>query len=259
MREKTVLLSNLQLKDINPVQCGWQQCHSGYAYGPAVRNHYLLHYVVSGKGEYHNSDQSYAIKKGDIFVIRPGENTFYKADEETPWEYIWIGFDCAESFPRFLKEDVIALPVAQGLFNAMISSTELEHGRELFLCGKLYELFAMLSGRNRLAYNKNDSIQQAITYLETEFMKDISISQLAKDLNMDRSHFSVLFKAAAGVSPQQYLTRLRMEKACELMQNHGFSVGEAASAVGYADVYTFSRLFKMKYGAAPTVYMKNKL
>ena len=73
-------------------------------------------------------------------------------------------------------------------------------------------------------------------------------------MNLNRSYFSTLFRRKTGCSPQQYLTDYRMNKACELMTEHGCSPGEAALSTGYPDIFSFSRMFKKKFGLSPREY-----
>ena len=73
--------------------CDSQDCAPGHSYGPAVRPHYLLHIIRSGKGCFHHNNIVYHLQAGDAFLISPLESTFYQADETKPWRYSWIGFD----------------------------------------------------------------------------------------------------------------------------------------------------------------------
>ena len=79
--------------DINPVLFGYEKCKSLHTYGPHIRNCYLIHYVVSGKGKFYKKDFEASVNAGQAFLIRPDEVTTYTADKDEPWEYIWIGFD----------------------------------------------------------------------------------------------------------------------------------------------------------------------
>ena len=64
----------------------------GYEYGPAVREYYLIHVVVRGRGKFLKNGKAYEIGEGDAFLIRPMEVTLYGADKDNSWEYYWIGF-----------------------------------------------------------------------------------------------------------------------------------------------------------------------
>ena len=82
-----------QAHSVSVYFCGREQCESGHSYGPMMRTQYLFHYVVSGKGTFRTKNHSYSLTAGQGFMILPDQVTYYQADKETPWEYIWIGFD----------------------------------------------------------------------------------------------------------------------------------------------------------------------
>ena len=90
---KDTLLDNLHMADINPRICGVEACAPGHSFGPAGREYFLLHYVVRGKGIFRRGKREYTLQAGEIFVIRPGEVTYYEADMRDPWEYMWVAFD----------------------------------------------------------------------------------------------------------------------------------------------------------------------
>ena len=71
---------------------GFQKCTPGYSWGPGVRDHYLLHYILSGKGTYKTGDKIYTLEAGQLFLAPPETTIYYRADEEDPWEYYWVGF-----------------------------------------------------------------------------------------------------------------------------------------------------------------------
>ncbi len=71
---------------------GCQQCPPSYGWGPGVRNHFLLHHVVRGRGVYICRDQRYDLQAGDTFLAYPDTTIHYFADAADPWEYVWAGF-----------------------------------------------------------------------------------------------------------------------------------------------------------------------
>ena len=77
---------------------GQHQCAPMHSYGPAIRNHFLFHYIYSGKGMLHsmnekNQNISYPLEAGQGFLIWPRQQNTYVADKEQPWSYYWIEFD----------------------------------------------------------------------------------------------------------------------------------------------------------------------
>ena len=99
--------------------CGYEKCEGGHFWGPAVRNQYLLHYVISGKGTYTVGEETYTLHANECFLIRPGERTYYIADREDPWEYMWVAFD---------GFDVLEILRRTGLVSQY--TTKLENGDE---------------------------------------------------------------------------------------------------------------------------------
>ena len=79
-------------KAIEIFYCGREKCAPGHCWGPAVRPHYLLHVILGGKGTYTVEKKTYALGAGDAFLIRPMVSHIYRADEQQPWEYAWVGF-----------------------------------------------------------------------------------------------------------------------------------------------------------------------
>lgn len=84
--------------DIRPYQYGWEECEPLHSFGPFVRNHYLFHYIISGKGMLYShaangNIHEYRLDAGQGFLICPGQINLYTADEKDPWKYVWIEFD----------------------------------------------------------------------------------------------------------------------------------------------------------------------
>ena len=66
------LVDNIHLPGLNPINCGWHQRQSRRRFGPGVRDHYILHYVLSGKGVYTCEGETYPVGRQEVFLIRPG-------------------------------------------------------------------------------------------------------------------------------------------------------------------------------------------
>ena len=243
---------NKGYNDINPMLFGHQQCPKGHSFGPALRTYWLLHFVVSGKGFFKIADREYSVNAGNIFVIPPFIETYYEADFDNPWEYIWIGFTAPQGFDIFC-DDVIYLPSASHIFEDMKKCSKRTVGKTEFLCSKLWQLFSEILEKGE---EKVDYIEKALSIISSEYMSDITVQSIADRIGLERTYFSNIFKKEVGISPKKYLLKYRMDQAADLIKNRGYSVSITALSVGYNDVYTFSKMFKQYYGVSPLQFKK---
>ena len=85
-------LTRAKFQELYLCFCGMSECEPNHSFGPAVRPNYIVHYILSGKGIYQVGEHRYELQQGQGFLIEPEMVTFYKADEEEPWSYLWVGF-----------------------------------------------------------------------------------------------------------------------------------------------------------------------
>ena len=106
---------------------------------------------------------------------------------------------------------------------------------------------------NTLAARK---VERAIAYMRENLDKPVQVPTLAAALNISPSHFFALFKQFTGRPPIEYFIRLRMRRACELLQDESLPVKQVAAELGYEDPFYFSRLFKAVHQVAPSHYRR---
>lgn len=246
------IIINEHYPGFNPVQFGHENCTPLHDFGPAVRTHWLLHYVVSGFGKFTREGVTYDVEPGQIFVIPPYLETYYQADEKRPWKYIWIGFT-ADEIPAIFQKPVIFSPNAGTVFNEMLSCSKLENGRSAFLSSCLWKLVSVLQEHGD---SKPGYVDKALNYMTSSYSNGITIQEIADSLGVNRKYFSSLFTKQVGISPSEYLINLRLTKAAELMTKYGESPTTAALSVGYDDLYHFSKIFKKHFGMGPREYSK---
>lgn len=244
------IIINEHYGGLNPVMLGEERCRAYHSYGPAVRTHWLLHYIVSGYGRFEKGGEVYKIGPGETFVIAPYEETYYEADSENPWHYIWIGF--TGELPCDLDMAVLSKPELGDIFTDALQCKGMNQGKSAFLAGKLWQIFAALLEGSQ---TEHDYVSQAIHCMKLEYADGITVTEIAARLGLSRSYFSTLFKEKTGTAPQDYLTELRINKAIRLMTEHGMSPSVAAISTGYSDLYNFSRMFKRHTGLSPRTYI----
>jgi len=97
-------------------------------------------------------------------------------------------------------------------------------------------------------------VDKAQKYIEENFGRDISLDEVSRIVDISPFYFSKLFKEGTGTTFIDYLTNIRIQKACQLIEEGELSMKEIGMTVGYADPNYFSRTFKKKMGVTPTDY-----
>lgn len=242
--DKTII--NKHFKELNPMVAGWQVRTPCASFGPTIREFYIIHYILSGKGIFRNKNATYTVEAGQYFLLRPGELTFYQADEKEPWHYIWIGFngDLATHFDSIA--DTGTFQDTQFFLDIMNSDDTIPKYEE-YLTSKLFMLYYLFF------CNEKDTVkhtQKVRNYIKRNYMSDLSVEDIAQNLCVNRIYLSRIFKKDYGVSIKQYIISTRMEHAKSFLEN-GYSVADAAQMVGYKDAFTFSKVFKQHFGVSP--------
>ena len=238
---------NKNYAGVNPIFFGYEACQKSYGYGPATRLSWVFHFIVSGKGFFQINNKQYALTSGMMFVIPPFAETYYEADAEDPWEYIWVGFS---GDPPLQLNDYYHIPEALRIFQHMKASHNLHGGKTEFILAQLWELFSLLMEENR---TEVDPVSMALNLIHSQYMTPLTVQQMANTVHLERTYFSNLFSKKTGLSPKQYLIEYRMEQAKTFL-SLGYSISTTALSVGYSDIYTFSKMFKRCFGKSPTHY-----
>ena len=213
--------------------CGRQNCAPGDSVGPAVREHYLLHFCLSGRGVYQAQGRSYAIGPGEGFLILPDEVTSYQADQSEPWTHIWVGFHGSRA-GEHLHQCGLGRDHRGYRWIARSAEEPSHRGRET---GKEY-------------------VELAMEYIRNHFQEDLTVAKLARYVGLNRSYLTTVFQSVLQMSPQQFLMRFRMTRAAQLLRENNLSVGEVARSCGYPDPLTFSKAFKRTLGVTPSRYRR---
>lgn len=252
--------SNYVPTDIYPVQYGQERCMPSHDFGPAVRNNYIIHYVYSGKGIFKVEDKEYTVGAGQMFLIKPNELTYYKADTDDPWLYRWLEFNGS------MAENVLSVfdtPVIEG--NERIADTVrdiVENGDMRFelLMQKFWAFIAHLTHNTRsLPKSQSEEyIEKSVLFIKNNIHKKVTVYDIAKHVGIDRSYLSRLFKEYLSISPQRYILNVKMNAAAQYLKNTDISIAETAKSVGYEDYHVFNKVFKNHFGISPSAWRKKK-
>lgn len=98
--------------------------------------------------------------------------------------------------------------------------------------------------------------RRCLDLLRARLAEDISLDELAAEARLSPFHFARMFKQSVGVPPRVYLTRLRMERACELLALTDLPITEIAHEVGYSSNQVLARVFTKHHRMSPTEYRR---
>lgn len=265
--------------DLTIFQYGWEQCLPMHSFGPAKRNHYLFHFVFSGKGLLNSNDSSdvtkqYKIETNQGFLICPGQVNTYFADEHLPWEYAWVEFDGVKAL-EFLEMAGLSYdqPVyrlkkkehAETMKRLLMHIVDNPFSSPINQIGYLYLFFDELirnsaTRRTLPSGNLKDAyVKEAIGFIEKNYSYAITVEDIAAFCNLNRNYLGKLFKESTNQTLQHFLMYYRMNRAAELLKFTDMTINEVGKACGYQNQLHFSRAFKNIFGISPNHWReKNK-
>lgn len=264
-------VENKSFEDLYLKFCGMEKCDPNYSYGPAVRSFPLIHYCLEGKGKFYFNDKVYQINKGDAFLIMPDIVTFYQADSEDPWTYLWISFSGSKT-QQYLKRcnldeknPVIHCEYADELVaatKAIIKHNKLSYSNELFIQGQMFIFFSYLAKSANVPYDQeapkdyNVYVNKAIEYIQNNYQNMVTVKELADYLSLNRSYLTTLFKKHLKISLQEFLLQYRMVRAEELLRKTDMPISQVAYSCGYSNQLSFSKSFNNTHQISPRDYRK---
>lgn len=256
------------ISPLNLDYCGMEQCEPGYRFGPYVRESYVVHIIREGCGMLYSGEESYPVSKGEAFILYPGHETVYQADDDEPWEYSWIGFHgyAAKKIVRLMgfteKNPVISVKnpeLLQREIEKIIEAKDLTVVNMMKRFSALYAMIGMMLDENPKSREiENPSniayVNEAVEIMMNSYSKKLKISDIATQIGISRNYLTDLFKSEFEMSPQSFLMNFRMEKAAQELVETNHSVQTIGINVGYPDSLAFSKAFKQKYGMSPSAY-----
>jgi AraC-like DNA-binding protein len=258
------------LKGLLPTDVGYFPKAAGHFIhrAPGIDQAILI-YCVKGNGWCEIEGTHHVVSAGDVLVIPPGCAHAYGADEQRPWTIFWVHVE-GQNAPALLDElrttpgnPVLSLgenPELLALFEELLEVVE--HGyatsRLLYASQILAHLIGlMIWDCRQIPRGPLDTahrVLESITYMKQHLDHNATTASFAALANLSESHYRSLFKSQIGYAPMDYFIRLRMHKACQLLDTTGLSVKEIAAKVGYEDPLYFSRVFKSVVENSPSQY-----
>jgi ABC-type Fe3+-hydroxamate transport system substrate-binding protein len=209
----------------------------------------LFCHAGSGMHLFNENDQTLELDKITFDVV--GET----APLSTERQYFRKKLD----WPQFGEVRLSSAYRAHQLVKQLKKAATGEPYRHLFQAQLLfYELLHLIFQEESSShpFDSKSTIERAVAYMREHYREELSRELLARMHRVSPSYFSRMFKKEKGTSFVEYLTRLRIEKARELLQLSNATISSISKEVGIKNEYYFSRKFKQLIGESPSAYAK---
>lgn len=257
---------------------------------PNRHENYEMVYMKKGFAVFEISGQPVSIGPNDIIIIKPMQFHKFIVKSENGCEFIVLNFKFEnringeyseiplEDFLNFVSNretsPYITLKVSQKneiiiLLNRILKEREsIEPGSEFLNYLLVMELFVLLSRALKMEWEnsiktKSPKIREligiAIHYIHTNFERDISLGDIARFVFLSPSYFTRAFKDETSMSPINYLLKVRIERAKELLADTGLKISDIALSVGFSNQQRFNEMFKKYAYLTPLQYRKKTI
>ena len=236
-------------------------------------------YILSGNCTYNLNGIHYQLKKGDLVVCNPG---IYHCRLMNPGqEVIEFHVGVSDIFLQDLPKNALIPEASNPVFKVVryeqdflrcCSEIAAEQEKDEPGCEPLLKSLVMkfiilflretlpsptkaLSKGTLLSfetYDKLNIVNTIVSYINENYMNEITLDKISKNMYLSPAYISKIFKEEIGESPINYLIKVRLAKALELLEGGNMTVKSIAKSVGYDDAYHFSKLFKKYYNTPPS-------
>jgi len=270
---------------VSSQRSGWRGMFFNYYDHPAHESPefcYVQHIIgVTGSGHPVPSEhrlngvvQTHHCQPGEVLLI-PAEAR-YASVWQQPGEFSLIGF-----FPKFFEQTIYESvqvrqvelvpqigfldPFIHQICLALKADVEANHPAGQIFGESLATGLIIHLLKNYSAWQVNlrspssgllseSQLQTVNDFIQAHVDQEISLAEMAATLNLSQYHFCRLFKQSTGITPHQYLTRCRVEKAKQLLSKPELTITDIAFAVGFSNHSSFTRLFRQYVGVTPKAF-----
>ncbi|MFC5652610.1 AraC family transcriptional regulator [Paenibacillus solisilvae] len=244
---------------------GKARCEPGWEWSPnRPLPDYDLWYAMEGKGQMIINGEKFPISKGSCFLVQPGDEVNALQDPDHRLTVIFVHFtvDSGHEFTppgRHVQfEDTVMLEICLQRIVDLQLREEDRQAEEFDLLIKLVMLHMQRQESSReqssVSNMHKQLIHKVIDELRDHSGKGATVTGLAASLNISPRYLSQLFLKYTGYSLREYMMRIRMERARFLLTETAMNITEVSSALGFTDIYHFSKMFKAHNGVPPSKF-----
>ena len=268
-RAEDTLVGSLQNLFFHLQYLGDYTCRSSFRIRRRHLDSVLLLLTLEGEGRLRCLDKEYRLTPGTLMLLSPRcPHEYWAVGEGWRIQYLHFSGAMSQEYQEYIQSRFgPVFPLHRKIYLELLESldtlfrlTERDATPDYAVISTI--IYSMLTSLLSVQHPADASqkstaaIRQAADFIAENYDSPISTQQIADEVHLSRSYMSELFTKFYGMSPHEYLTRYRLSQARDLLRNTELSVSEIAEACGFRDVFTFSRVFRSKYGYSPTQFRK---
>jgi AraC-like DNA-binding protein len=248
---------------------GCEHCASNYEIHRATFPFYSIEYVVRGQGTLKLQNRNHVLKPGSIFSYGPGVRQDIIANSKDPPVKYFVDFtgEKSEEILRLCRlsagsaAQVFPATELQSIFDEIIRCGQRSSPLSQELCAKLLECMALEIAESGAPHHTAEALsfttyRQCRQHIEKNFQRLKTLRQVAQECHLNAAYLCRLFQRYDHQSPFQYLLRLKLNQAAEMLNQPGALVKNVADQIGFGDPYHFSRAFKTVFGISPGAFRR---
>ncbi|WP_148862048.1 AraC family transcriptional regulator [Marinobacter fonticola] len=253
-------------RDLYPLAFGhYRQAYRHHMHRQHHDDHLLI-YCTDGIAHLNVEGEGHRIHAGDLLLLPKGASHRYSADNEKPWSLHWVHFsgNLAPAFCEHMgfSEQTLVRHVGQQPrllvdFNGLLSvrETGFRPAGLIHAANRLRQLLSAVTlCAEPLAHRQPLDLDSIHGFMNEHLDERVTLEHLAELAGLSPAHFATRYRSITGVAPIQHFLHLKVERACQLLDNSDLSFRGISDSLGYEDSYYFSRLFKKVMGISPRDY-----
>lgn len=234
---------------------------------------YVFQYTLSGQGAITFEDKQYSLHRGDAFFVQlPSQHCYFLPESSESWEFIYITLigGAATSCWNFIHDHagkIVPIPPEASLIQLLhriLQETNEEKMIDAYLSSArayefIMECYRFTKNLNTTNQELPEPISRVITFLHQQYGDYITVEKMAVIAGLSSYYFIKQFRKYTNTTPSQYLTKVRIKKASEMLRHTDLSIKDIAAKTGYENSNYFNKVFRKITGFTPGEFRESRI
>lgn len=232
----------------------------------------IFQYTLSGQGMITIEGKEHTLSAGEAFLVQiPSNHSYFLPEESEQWEFIYIslyGKEAQKAFEfitgkmghviNFLPESAPIKQLRKIYQNAVNQEITDAYQSSALGYSFLMELYRIALNISEPFDNLPEQVSKAIIFIQKQYNQFISLDDIVEASTLSKYHFTRLFHKTTNMTPLQYLTKIRIDNAIELLRFTNLSIEDISRQVGYSNGNYFCKVFSKRVNMSPGQFRQSK-